>query len=66
MIGGIATASMRRMLDVLGMPLTNTVASVQPGGKPLTGAEVNEFVDQFVDSRNKVCPLSRLRNCTSG
>ena len=42
------------------------VASAQPGGKPLTGAAVNEFVDQFVDSRNNVCPLSTLRNCTTG
>src|ERR1035441_1747152 len=30
-------------LPVLGMPLTNTVASAYPGGKPHTGAEVKEL-----------------------
>jgi len=43
------------MLLVLGMPLTSTVASAYPGGKFHTGKEVNEFVDQFVVSRNVVC-----------
>ena len=37
-----------------------------PGGNRHTGAEVNEFVDQLVGSRNKVCPLSMARNCTTG
>ena len=54
------------MPDVLGMPLTNTVTSAQPGGKWVTGTEMTEFVDQFVDSRNKIRPFSMLRNCTTG
>jgi len=54
------------MLLVLGMPLTSTVASAYPGGKFHTGKEVNEFVDQFVVSRNVVCSLSMLRNWTRG
>ena len=54
------------MLLVLGMPLTNTVASAQPGGKFQTGREVNEFVDQLVESRNVLCPHSMLRYCTRG
>src|SRR6202142_2454150 len=48
------------------MPLTNTVASVQPGGKFQTGAEVKALVDQFATGRNTVRPFSMLRNCTSG
>ena len=59
-------APKRIILFVPGMPLTNIVTSIQPGGKPVTGAEVYEFVDQFVDNKNKVCPLSMLRNCTTG
>src|ERR1035438_7766085 len=58
-----------RTLPVLGMPLTNTVASAQPGGKSSTGAEVNELVDQLAPKagvRYLVCALSRLRSCTSG
>jgi hypothetical protein len=43
-----------KMLDGLGMPLTNTVTSVQPGGKPLTAAEVYAVADQLVDRKNKV------------
>lgn len=67
MIGGVGMGTlMLTMLLVLGMPLTNTVAIAQPGGKFQTGREVNEFVDQFVVRRNVVCPLSMLRNCTSG
>ena len=62
---GTGTLTLTTLL-VLGMPLTNTVTNAWPGGNPLTGAEVNEFVDQFVESRNKVCPLSTLRNCTNG
>ena len=54
------------MLEALGMPLTKTVASAHPGNKPETGTEVNEFVDQFVGNKNIVCPLSKLRNCTTG
>jgi len=54
---------MLKTLDVLWMPLTNTVASVQPGwvSRP---ADVNEFVDQFVVGKNKVYPPSTLRNGT--
>ena len=67
MMSGVGTGTvMLMMLLVLGMPLTNTVAIAQPGGKFQTGREVNEFVDQFVVSRKVVCPLSMLRNCTKG
>jgi hypothetical protein len=66
-VGGVGTGTlMLTMLLVLGMPLTNTVAMAQPGGKIHTGSDVNEFVDQFVVSKNVVCPLSTLLNCTSG
>ena len=48
------------------MPLTNIVAIAQPAGKLVTGVEVKELVCQFVERRNKVCSLSRRRNCTTG
>ena len=54
------------MLDTLGMPLTNTVTIAKPGGKSPIGPEVNEVADQFVEDKNKVCPPSTLRNCTTG
>src|SRR5438309_1441434 len=37
-----------RRLELLGIPLTKTVASVHPAGKPNTGADVKEVADQAV------------------
>jgi hypothetical protein len=37
----------------------------RPAGREThPGADVNEFVDQFVVGKNKVCPPSTLRNGT--
>ena len=62
-VGGVGTGTlMLTMLLVLGMPLTKTVTSAQPGGKFQTGREVKKFVDQLMGSRNVVHPLSMPRS----
>ena len=50
------------ILEALGMPLTNTVTHVQPGGRPLTAAERYELADQAVARNHRVCALSKLRS----
>ena len=50
----------------LGMPLTKTVAKAQPGGNPVTGAEVKLVVEQLLDVSVTVHPFSMLRSCTTG
>src|SRR5215813_12089363 len=40
-----------RMTEELGVPFTNTVSSAWPGGKLVTGSEINEFVCQLVAER---------------
>src|SRR5262245_18380661 len=65
--GGMGTGTLIFTMPlVLGIPFTNTVASAKPGGKFHSGREANELVDQFVESRKAVWPLSMLRNWTSG
>ena len=46
--------------------VTDRTLELHEGGKLFTGADANEFVDQFADGKKMVCPFSRLRNCTSG
>ena len=66
-IGGVGSGTLTlRTIPVLGMPFTKIVAIARPGGKPITGTDVNVFVDQFVVSRNSVRSLSMLRNCING
>ena len=66
---GTGTLLMLSKPEVLGIPLTNTVASAYPGDKPLTGEEAKELADQVVplaQGSQKVWPLSTLRTCTNG
>src|SRR5215831_9358104 len=51
---------------VLGIPCTNSVARVQPRGKPVGGREVNEFAEKLVEIRFVVHPFSMFRSCTIG
>ena len=62
----VGAGAIRRMLEVPGMPFTKTVARAQPDGKLVTGNETNELMDQFVEERERHCPLSMARNCTTG
>ena len=50
-------------LPVLGIPFTKAVASAQPGGKPNTGAEVNEFVVHVVPGQASRMWFARFPYC---
>ena len=63
--GGVGAVMSMRLLR-LGMPLTKTVAKTQPGGKPLTGAEVKNTAEQLLEVRTTVRSLSMLRSDTIG
>ena len=61
-IAGAAEAITLIMLLRLGMPLTNTVAKAQPGGKRVTGPDVKVLAEQLLDVSMMVQPLSMLRS----
>jgi len=55
-------ALMRRILLMLGMPLTITVTKAQPGASPWTGAEVKEVAEQLLEVRTTVRSLPKLHS----
>ena len=64
-----ATALTTKGYGALGIPLTVTVSRAGPLGNPVTSREVKVVSLQPMagsGDRKAVCPLSRLRSCTTG
>ena len=53
----VGSGAISRIAEGLGMPFTKAVASVQPSGRPETGCEIKELVDQFVEAGTESGPL---------